>query len=353
MTWLACELHTHTYHSDGRQTLEELAQGAKALGFDCIALTDHNTMTGLQDKEKVEQAAGIKIISGMEWTTFFGHMVTIGVKDYVDWRPVGPADLHGGLARVHEQGGIAGLAHPFRMGSPLCTGCFWEFEVSDWNQIDYIEVWSTTFAPLKNNNARAFRLWTDKLNEGCRIAAVSGRDWHSQEPADEPLSVTYLRLQEGDFPITDKAVAALSAGRASVTLGPRLDLLVELAGNVYGIGDVVPAAEADRGFSYRAQLPERDAAPYDGGWPHGPGMTVRIFADFHVRKGMWELPDQSFTLRLQSNLGMLAEKQTDARLPGCEFTLPADGLRWMRAELWGVIRGVRTILAFTNAVYFE
>lgn len=330
MTWMACELHTHTFHSDGRQTLEELAASAKALGFDSIALTDHNTMTGLENKCTVEQQTGLNIISGMEWTTFFGHMVTLGVKDYIDWRPVGPEDIHAGLARVHEQGGIAGMAHPFRVGSPMCTGCFWEFEVDDWNDQDYIEVWSTTFAPVKNNNARAYRLWTNKLNEGFRIAATSGRDWHSQEQTDEPLSVTYLRMEDNDGSFTDKAVAALSAGRASVTLGPRLDLSVQSGGSFYDIGDAVP----------KGMLPD-------------DCIELNAYADFDVRKEHWELPEQVFTLRFQSNLGMVSELPLAIGDEKCRLSLPRKGMLWVRAELWGMVRGIRTILAFTNAIYFE
>lgn len=86
MKWLACELHTHTVHSDGSQTLQELASGAGRLGFDAIALTDHNTMSGLNGREDAQRDSGLMIIPGMEWTTFYGHLVTIGLDGFVDWR---------------------------------------------------------------------------------------------------------------------------------------------------------------------------------------------------------------------------------------------------------------------------
>ncbi|MFD0694682.1 CehA/McbA family metallohydrolase [Paenibacillus sp. GCM10027628] len=330
MPWIASELHTHTFHSDGRQTLRELSIGAKALGFDCIALTDHNTMTGLQDKEAVERESGISIISGMEWTTFYGHMVTIGLTAFVDWRPVGAGDIHAGIARVHAHGGIAGMAHPYRMGSPLCTGCFWEFTVNDWNDIDYIEVWSGTFPSIKSDNARAFRLWTDKLNEGFRIAATSGRDWHAQETTEDPVSVTYLGVEDGDAPVTEKAVRALSAGKASVTIGPHLMLEVESEGTVYGIGEVVPGDPESRDM-----------------------ITANVFADFTVRKGLWDFPDQTYSLILTGNTGVLGEHSIHTQQPGCRIDFPGDELIWIRAELWGTVRGVRAMIAFTNAIYFD
>ncbi|WP_226002222.1 PHP domain-containing protein [Paenibacillus sp. BJ-4] len=65
--WIPAELHTHTLHSDGRQTLEELAQSAANLGLECIAMTDHNTQSALIDQERVQQQFGVPIIPGMEW----------------------------------------------------------------------------------------------------------------------------------------------------------------------------------------------------------------------------------------------------------------------------------------------
>ncbi|MCZ8511872.1 CehA/McbA family metallohydrolase [Paenibacillus filicis] len=329
MQWIACELHTHTFHSDGRQTLLELASGAKALGFDCIALTDHNTMTGLQDKEAVELATGVAILPGMEWTTFYGHMVTIGVKTFVDWRPAGPGDIDAGIERVHAQGGLAGLAHPFRIGSPICTGCFWEFQIKDWNAPDYIEVWSGTFPPIKSDNHRAYRLWTDKLNEGFRIAATSGRDWHVQEGTDEPVSVTYLGLEEGDAPVADRAFQALASGRVSVTIGPLLIMEVESGGASYGIGSAVPCAA--------------DVAEY----------RMKVSLDFSARAGKWEHPEQNYSLRILGNTGVLGERSVSGNDKEILMDVNGAGLRWTRAELWGIVRGVRVLIAFTNAVYFD
>ncbi|MCM3626233.1 CehA/McbA family metallohydrolase [Paenibacillus glycanilyticus] len=329
MRWMACELHSHTDHSDGRQSLLELAQGAKALGFDCVALTDHNTMTGLKDREIVEQETGLTIISGMEWTTFYGHMVTIGLTEFVDWRPAGPGDIHEGIEQVHALGGIAGMAHPYRIGNPICTGCFWEFEIRDWNQLDYIEVWSGTFPSIKTDNTRAFRLWTDRLNDGFKIAATSGRDWHVQEQTDTPISVTYLQLDESKGSVTEQAVRALAEGKASVTMGPLVTLELRTEKMIYTIGDCVP--EQERSSSYEA--------------------VVEI--DFQVREGLWEFPEARYLITLMSNLGVIGERNASPEQEQYRFEIRGNGLKWVRAELKGTVRGARTIIAFTNAIYAE
>ena len=40
MKWIACELHTHTVHSDGQFTLSTLTQRAAEIGLDAVALTE-------------------------------------------------------------------------------------------------------------------------------------------------------------------------------------------------------------------------------------------------------------------------------------------------------------------------
>lgn len=331
MKWIACELHTHTFHSDGRQSLLQLAKGASELGFDCIALTDHNTMSGLAERESAEAETGITVIPGMEWTTFYGHMVTIGLQQFVDWRQ---ADIHSvgaGAAEVRRHGGAAGMAHPFRIGSPICTGCYWEFEVDNWHDLDYIEVWSGTFAPIKADNRRAFAFWTERLNEGVRIAATSGRDWHEQVATEEPVSVTYLGLEDETAPIGQEAVRSLKHGRAAVTIGPLMTMKVESNGSTYGIGDVIPAGRSGR-------------------------LQAHVAIDSSVRAGKWELPSGQCKLILTGNTGTLAQHVPE-RLNGSVDVYSLDvadrDLRWFRAELWGDVRGVRTMIAFTNAIYLD
>ncbi len=74
------DLHLHTKATDGFNTIEEMAQAAKALGYEYIAITDHTQSTriagGLNEKEmlkhlkKIREAdkkvKGIKILSGAE-----------------------------------------------------------------------------------------------------------------------------------------------------------------------------------------------------------------------------------------------------------------------------------------------
>ena len=74
------DVHIHTVETDGRNTIEEMAEAAKALGYQYMAITDHSKnlafANGLDDKRAVEHIAriraagthleGIAILAGIE-----------------------------------------------------------------------------------------------------------------------------------------------------------------------------------------------------------------------------------------------------------------------------------------------
>lgn len=65
MTCLA-DLHTHSTASDGQYTPTELVQLAKERGLDVLALTDHDTVDGLEGAVREGERMGIRVIRGIE-----------------------------------------------------------------------------------------------------------------------------------------------------------------------------------------------------------------------------------------------------------------------------------------------
>ncbi len=63
-----CDLHTHTNHSDGSSTPAELVAEAKKLNI-IIALTDHNTVTGLPEFLSEAERLGVTAVGGTELST--------------------------------------------------------------------------------------------------------------------------------------------------------------------------------------------------------------------------------------------------------------------------------------------
>ena len=58
-----CDLHVHSDHSDGTCTVPQLLEIAKAAGLRAIALTDHNTVSGL--REILAAETEIEVIPGV------------------------------------------------------------------------------------------------------------------------------------------------------------------------------------------------------------------------------------------------------------------------------------------------
>jgi predicted metal-dependent phosphoesterase TrpH len=61
------DLHTHSRASDGDLTPTELMQGAKKRGLSAIALTDHDTIDGLEEARGEALRQGIEFIPGIEF----------------------------------------------------------------------------------------------------------------------------------------------------------------------------------------------------------------------------------------------------------------------------------------------
>lgn len=65
MTKLA-DLHTHSLASDGQYRPAELVRLAKRRGLEVMALTDHDTISGLEEARWAGETEGLQVLSGVE-----------------------------------------------------------------------------------------------------------------------------------------------------------------------------------------------------------------------------------------------------------------------------------------------
>lgn len=222
--WFACELHCHTNHSDGSFTPEALMDTARARLLDGIALTDHNTMSGAP--LAAAYAEKPVLLPGVELTTFHGHMPVLAPADWVEWRDVSAEQGDLLIRRAKEAGGTVGIAHPFQLGTPICTGGHWDYSVQDKSQIDYIEIFSEGCPYLNSSNRRAIRLWHSFLDEGLRPAPTMGRDWHRPENNIYPAACTYLGTTAAKLS-PQAMLTAICEGRTVVSAGPLFTVSAE------------------------------------------------------------------------------------------------------------------------------
>ena len=60
------DLHCHSTCSDGTYAPTEVVQRAHEAGVDVLALTDHDTLAGIDDARAAATACGMMLINGVE-----------------------------------------------------------------------------------------------------------------------------------------------------------------------------------------------------------------------------------------------------------------------------------------------
>ena len=64
------DLHIHTNYSDGTFTPKEIVDLAKKNNMKVLSFTDHDTIKGVKEGIEYAKKAGIKVIPGVELSTF-------------------------------------------------------------------------------------------------------------------------------------------------------------------------------------------------------------------------------------------------------------------------------------------
>ncbi len=110
---MKADLHVHTcYSNDGKTTPEELVEYALRAGIGCIAVTDHNSFEAY---EVLKDNGKVIIIPAEEVSSSEGHIVALGIdREIPRDRPIQET-----IDLIHEAGGYAIAAHPYRWWSGI------------------------------------------------------------------------------------------------------------------------------------------------------------------------------------------------------------------------------------------
>ena len=113
------DLHIHTMASDGVSGVGEILEWARRrTDLDVIAITDHERIDAGVAAQSMARDAGLRldVIVGEEITTRGGHLLGLFLERRIrPWH-----SLRDSVAMVHDQGGIAIVAHPL-VPYPLCA----------------------------------------------------------------------------------------------------------------------------------------------------------------------------------------------------------------------------------------
>jgi hypothetical protein len=282
--WYRGDLHGHTYHSDASWDVPDFVQNARDLKLDFVTLTDHNTASALAQLDSC-RADDLLTMGGVELTTYYGHALALGVREWQEWR----AGLNGiTMAELKRRAESAGalyiIAHPMSIGDPWCTGCNWQYEEMMPGSARWVEIWNGSWDG-DSGNEEALALWHRWLNEGYRMVATCGTDIH--RPLSKPnhgFSVVYAEA------LSEAAIlAAIRQGHLFVTSGPRLELTAAgTNGSNAMMGDLLPTREFSLNLAWRdAVTGDRLRLIRDGDIHEERGIASQGAASWTFGEGRW------------------------------------------------------------------
>ncbi|MCD6095606.1 MAG: PHP domain-containing protein [Thermoprotei archaeon] len=142
------DLHMHTRHSDGRNTIEEMIRAAEANDLEVIAITDHIFCpikrptwldTAIREVNKAKENASLKVLLGVEITRpsirdltkkfplpasiehiVCEHPIPSGIKD----KKVFLREVIEGIRHIASNDQVNVLAHPLNLGRSGVIGNF-------------------------------------------------------------------------------------------------------------------------------------------------------------------------------------------------------------------------------------
>ncbi|MDR0750999.1 MAG: CehA/McbA family metallohydrolase [Christensenellaceae bacterium] len=323
MKYLPFELHTHTQHSDGDFIVSELIENAKKAGLAGIALTDHNTYSGYNEASDEGKKLEVLVIPGIEWTTFYGHLTVLGGSASNDWRVVSPATIKENVLSARKSGACIGVAHPTRVGYPICTGGWDDFllKPSEYGIFTHYEVWSYLNPSVQHANLLSERKYASICEENIRLACVYGRDWHRGD-SNVVYAATYLGIQ-GDLSI-DNALDAIRNGRTYISCGLHaIFVLNDTNGVEYNVGARVRAGE------YR----------FSG--------KISYFSDYYTKLNSIEYMEISL-------IGNGGNYTVPINKDGFfEFNLKCKEKKYLQPVVYGNVKGIYSKLLLATPYFFE
>lgn len=157
---MKADLHIHSsFSNDGRIDPETILNVALERGLGCIAITDHNNFEAY---DLIKGDGRIIVVPGEEVSSSEGHILAYGIDRHIP-RGLSVIDT---INAIHEAGGYAFAAHPYRWWSGLG-----EDVVLD-NPFDGIEAANSRSYRRDNRAAAAL---AEKV--GCPVSA--GSDAHT------------------------------------------------------------------------------------------------------------------------------------------------------------------------------
>lgn len=225
------ELHNHTTESDANLTPEQLVSFMLEDRVNAFALTDHNTISGHKKIREIITRGQLPIgfIRGMEYTTYYGHILCLNLTEYVPWENINLHKPELLFNAAREKGALVGVAHPFSYGHPFARGCRFDMTITDFSAVDFIEIFNNP-EPLHEVNEPALLWWEKLVLKGHALAATCGMDLHGRWEMGKHYATYIEGTPDGD--VEQELGAAIRSRRTWVSKGPLLEASVQADGTL-------------------------------------------------------------------------------------------------------------------------
>ena len=233
--WYWGDLHGHTLHSDGQWDVGGFIAYARENKYDFVTLTDHNTVSGLPEWDSY-CADDLLTMGGMELTTYYGHALALGTREWQEWRVAFGATMTDFAQQITDAGGLFVIAHPRDQGDPACTGCRWAYDEMMPGIARVVEVWN---GPWSNFNEDSLALAYKWLNAGYRMAFTTGSDIHGRP--SRPNVVPALNVVYADDMNEAAILDGIRQGHNYMSTGPGLGLTATNGTASVMMGDTITA----------------------------------------------------------------------------------------------------------------
>ena len=211
--------HIHSiYSGDARSKPKDIISQSIKIGLDAIAISDHNSIKG--SNEACQLAKNIDdflVIPSIEISSKKGHILGFGVETLIP-KDLSPEET---VERIHDEGGIAIVPHPF---SSYRNGLFFKNKktmkslvdfkgIKGFNSIEGLEVRNARYI-LGVSNFKA-----NKLAKKYNLAKIGSSDSHFLESIGD----CYSEINDNDIsaePTVDDIIEAIRS-KKTIAKGKR------------------------------------------------------------------------------------------------------------------------------------
>lgn len=150
---------------------ETIVRLYKQKGYNCIAITDHDSIEGALEAKKYEDSE-ISVIIGEEISTDHGDLIAIGLSDVIS-----SENFYDAIEEIKKQHAVSILPHPYKGHKDV-------EKIAEY--VDFIEIYNARTAPKLNTKARI-------LAQKLKKHQIAGSDAHFSCEIGNVKNIGYIK----------------------------------------------------------------------------------------------------------------------------------------------------------------